>query len=259
MNTKLTSQFILAIAISFIFTACGSNEKKADSTADSSATKMDSTKPAMQETVGGAVKVAPNLYKLLTDTMGIQIIEATYNPGDSSALHSHADYAIYVIEGGTAEFTGKDGTKMTQDMKTGMENIRAAEVHSVKNVGKTTVKVLLVETTRPQGAAPVADPLDATKVAANRYKLIKDSLGLRIIEATYKPGESSVMHSHPDLALYVISGGSNTEFTGKDGKKQMMQMKSGMASVTPASTHSVKNMSKETTKVLLVEVNRPQK
>ena len=259
MNTKLTSQFILAIAISFFFIACGSNDNKGgDKTTDTTtAAKTDSTKPA-EASVPDAVKANPNLYKVLADTMGIRVLEATYMPGDSSVMHSHTDYALYVIDGGAAEFTGKDGAKMVNNMKSGMENIRGAEVHSVKNVGKTPVKVVIVETTRPQGAG-AANPLDATKVAANRYKLIKDSLGLRIIEATYKPGESSVMHSHPDLALYVISGGGNTEFTGKDGKKNVMQMKAGTAGITPASTHSVKNTGKETTKVLLVEVNRPEK
>ncbi|HSZ87134.1 MAG TPA: cupin domain-containing protein [Puia sp.] len=258
MNTKLTGQFILAIAISFFFIACGSNDNKGDKTTDTAtAAKTDSVKP-VEASVPDAVKAAPNLYKVLADTMGIRVLEATYMPGDSSVMHSHPDYALYVIDGGAAEFTGKDGTKMVSNMKSGMENIRGAEVHSVKNIGKTSVKVLMVETTRPQGTG-AANPLDATKVAANRYKLIKDSLGLRIIEATYKPGESSVMHSHPDLALYVISGGGNTEFTGKDGKKNLMQMKPGMAAITPTTAHSVKNMSKETTKVLLVEVNRPEK
>ena len=83
--------------------------------------------------------------------MGIRVLEANYKPGDSSALHSHPDYALYVINGGTAEFTGKDGKKMVNEMKSGMENIRAEEVHSVKNTGKTTIKVLLVEVNRPMG------------------------------------------------------------------------------------------------------------
>ncbi|MBS1934435.1 MAG: cupin domain-containing protein [Bacteroidetes bacterium] len=260
MTTKLTGQFILAIAISFTFVACGGGEKKADETkaADTaSAAKTDTTKAAAAPTVADAVTAAPAFYKLLQDTMGIRVIEATYKPGDSSALHSHADYAVYAIEGGAAEFIGKDGAKMMSEMKTGDENIRAAEVHSVKNTGKTTMKVLLVETTRPQGSV-AADPLDATKVASKEYKLAKDSLGIRIINVTYKPGEVSAMHSHPDLAMYVLSA-SKAEFTGKDGKKQVHDLKPGMAMIVPADTHSVKNVGSTTAKVLLVEINRPQK
>jgi quercetin dioxygenase-like cupin family protein len=258
MNTKLTSQLILVFAISFLFVACGSGDNKtSDKSADSTSTaKADSAKPA-EAPVPDAVKADPNLYKVLADSMGIRILEATYKAGDSSVMHSHPDYALYVIDGGAAEFTGKDGGKMVNNMQSGSENIRGAEVHSVKNVSTKTIKVIIVETTRSQGAT-TQDPLDATKVAANRYKLMKDSLGLRIIEATYKPGESSAMHSHPDLAMYVISP-SKAEFTGKDGKKEVMDLKAGQAAIVPASTHTVKNVGKTTAKVLLVEVNRPAK
>ena len=83
-------------------------------------------------------------------------------------------------------------------------------------------------------------------------------MGLRVLEANYKPGQSSAMHSHPDLALYVISGGS-AEFTGKDGKKIKEELQTGMSRVVPAATHSVKNIGKTKVKVLLVEVNRPMK
>jgi quercetin dioxygenase-like cupin family protein len=259
MNTRLTSQFFLAILVSFLFIACGGdNDKKADeakATDSAAAVKSDSVKPAPQETIMDDVKAAPNLYKLLQDTLGIRLVEANYKPGDSSAMHSHADYALYVIEGGSAEFTGKDGSRNMNEMKTGMENIRAEEVHSVKNIGKTNIKVLLVEVTRPRGTAPAVS-LDATKVASDRYKLKMDTLGLRIIEAEYKPGQSSAMHSHPDLAMYVISG-SSSEFTAKDGKKNVMELKTGMSAIVPATTHSVKNIGKATAKVLLVEVNRP--
>ena len=74
---------------------------------------------------------------------------STYKPGQSSALHSHPDNAIYAISGGTAEFTAKDGTKRTLELKTGMSMINPGGVHSVKNTGKTTLKVLLVEVNRP--------------------------------------------------------------------------------------------------------------
>jgi quercetin dioxygenase-like cupin family protein len=86
---------------------------------------------------------------VLTDSAGIRILEATYNPGDSSALHSHPDNAVYTISGGKATFYGKDGSKAENEMKSGTSLIRGAEVHSVKNTGKTPLKVMLVEVSRP--------------------------------------------------------------------------------------------------------------
>jgi quercetin dioxygenase-like cupin family protein len=261
MRFKPTNQIILAIFISVLAIACGQGEKKTDDskTADSaSMTKTETAKTAAPDASIDAVTAAPNLYKTLKDTLGIRIVEADYKPGDSSAIHSHPDYALYVIEGGKTEFTAKDGSKMVAEMQSKVENIRPAEFHSVKNIGKTEVKVLLVEVNRPMGASSSDASMNASKVAPDLYKVKKDTMGIRILEATYKPGQSSAMHSHPDLALYVISGGT-TEFTGKDGKKAKWELKTGVSMIVPADTHSVKNIGKTTTKVLLVEINRPMK
>jgi len=165
---------------------------------------------------------------------------------------------LYVIQGGKAEFIGKDGNKMDVEMKMADENIRAAEVHSVKNTGKTEMKVLMAEVSRPVGTTSFDASMDASKIAGNLYKVMKDTMGIRILHATYKPGQSSAMHSHPDLVLYVLSGGK-VEFTEKDGKKIKSELKTGMSAIVPADTHSVKNIGSTTARVLLVEVNRPMK
>ncbi|HEY4937324.1 MAG TPA: cupin domain-containing protein [Puia sp.] len=261
MRSKPTSQIMLAIFISLLVFACGQSANKTDdskTTDSASTTKSDTAQTAAPVATADAVTAAPNLYKTLQDTLGIRIVEADYKPGDSSAIHSHPDYALYVIQGGKTEFTAKDGNKMAAEMQSAEENIRPAEVHSVKNIGKTEVKVLLVEVNRPMGATSFDASMSASKIAPDLYKVMKDTMGIRILHATYKPGQSSAMHSHPDLVLYVISGGT-TEFTGKDGKKVKMDLKTGMSRIVPADTHSVKNIGKATVKVLLVEVNRPMK
>ena len=261
MKRKINRLFLLALGISMALIACNQGDKKEESssTTDStSITKTDTVQQVTQDAAIDAVKAAPDLYKIISDTMGIRLLEATYKPGESSALHSHPDYALYVIDGGTAEFTGKDGTKRTSDMKSGMEIVRPAEVHSVKNTGKTTIKVLLVEVNRPMGTTSMDPAMDAAKVAPNLYKVKADTLGIRIVEATYKPGQSSALHAHPDNAVYAINGGT-AEFTEKDGTKQTNELKTGLSMITPGGTHSVKNTGKTTMKILLVEVNRPAK
>src|SRR6185436_2272420 len=156
MKKRNRIQFILAFAILLAF-ACNS-DKKEESTetpaADTTAT-TEAAPPAPVETTPDAVKAAPNLYKVLSDSAGIRILEATYNPGDSSALHTHADNAAYALSGGTATFFGRDGSKVENEMKTGTAFIRGAETHSVKNTGKTPLKVLLVEVSRPAQTAAI--------------------------------------------------------------------------------------------------------
>jgi quercetin dioxygenase-like cupin family protein len=98
--------------------------------------------------------------------------------------------------------------------------------------------------------------LDAIKVASKFYKLVQDSLNMRIIKVDYKPGAESALHSHPDLVMYVISP-AKAEFTAKDGTKRVMALDKGMTMIIPADTHSVKNVGNTEAKVLLIEVNRP--
>jgi quercetin dioxygenase-like cupin family protein len=255
MNQKINSQFVLVLGISFALIACNQQDKKAEPAATDTTAKTEPVQPAAQDAKVDAVKAAPDLYKVLSDTLGIRILEATYKPGDSSAMHYHPDYAIYAAQGGTATFYGKDGAKMEAEMKTGLILVKPAEFHSVKNTGKTTIKVILFEVNRPAGAMPHGD-MDAVKIAGNLYKVAADTLGIRVLLINYKPGQSSAMHSHPDNALYVTDAGK-AEFTDKDGKKTVAELKKGMTMIGPAESHSVKNIGTTTMKAILVEVSRP--
>jgi quercetin dioxygenase-like cupin family protein len=237
MKKRNKSQFLVALGILLTMLACNQADKKEEPTEATDSTNTEAAQPVVQDAVPDAIKAAPGLYKVLNDTMGIRIVEASYKPGDSSVLHSHPDNAIYAVAGGTATFYGKDGTKMESEMKTGTTNIRPGEVHSVKNTGRTPIKVILVEVNRPAQTTSPDAATDATKVAPALYKLKSDTLGIRLIEINYKPGQSSAMHSHGDQALYVTEGGKG-EFTGKDGTKNVMEFKKGMSMVVPGDRHS---------------------
>ncbi len=257
MNQQIKTRLFLVLGISIALAACNQSGKKEVDLKTTDSTVNTKTE-AVQTDVPDAVQAAPGLYKVAADTMGIRILEATYNPGDSSALHSHPDYAIYAAQGGTATFYGKDGTKIENEMKTGTIMIKPGESHSVKNTGKTSLKVILVEVRRPMGTMTWDAANDAAKVAGNLYKVAADTMSIRVLEISYKPGQSSALHSHPDNALYVIEG-SKGEFTDKDGKKTVVELKKGMMMIGPAETHSVKNVGTTTMKAILVEVSRPRK
>ena len=201
------------------------------------------------------VSVAPNFYKLVADSLGVRMVEVTYKPGDSSALHWHPDYAIYAIEGGSATFYAKDGTRTDIVLKAGQSLVHPGEWHSVKNNGKTNIHVMLVEPNTTGAEATMDANTDAVKVAPNLYKTVADSLGLRIVEVNYKPGQEAAMHSHPDHTLYVIDGGTGT-FTDKDGKTMELTMTKGMTMIVPGGTHSVKNTGKTTLRAILVEIKK---
>lgn len=260
MNQKMISQYLLAISFFLACMACNQDEKKEEEKkADSSSTAVkEITPPPTAELSIDATTHAPNLYKLMSDSLGIRVVLATYKPGDSSVMHSHPDNAFYTIAGGKGEFIDKDGKKTEMELKTGMSNINSYQMHSVKNIGKSTMKVLLVEVNRPKEIVSSDPATDATKVAGNNYKLVMDSLGIRIIEVNYKPGQVSAFHAHPDYAVYVVEGGSAV-LTDKDGKKNANVVKTGAAWINGADAHSGKNTGSKSFKLILVEVNRPRK
>jgi len=96
-----------------------------------------------------------------------------------------------------------------------------------------------------------------TAISPDLYKQLFDTLNIRILQGIYKPGDSSIMHAHPDFALYVLEG-STVELTSMDGNKQNIEFKKDMAIVLPATTHSAKNIGKSTLRLIVVEVNRPR-
>ncbi|HSU28427.1 MAG TPA: cupin domain-containing protein [Chitinophagaceae bacterium] len=244
-----------AMIIAPLFISCNSKDKKKDANATDTTKQTTTTTSTDDKTNMDDVTVAPNFYKLVADSLGIRMVEVMYKPGDSSALHWHPDYAIYAIEGGTATFYAKDGTRTDIVLKAGQALIHAGEWHSVKNNGKTNIHVMLVEPSRTGAEATMDASMDAVKVAPNLYKTLADTLGLRILQVNYKPGQESAMHSHPEQALYVTESGTG-EFTDKDGSKKVINLTKGMAVIVPGGTHSVKNIGKTTMRAILVEVKR---
>ena len=97
-----------------------------------------------------------------------------------------------------------------------------------------------------------------TAISPNLYRKLADTLNIRMVEGVYKPGDSSIMHAHPDFAMYVLEG-SMVELKAADGSRQNVEFKTGMAVVMPAATHSAKNIGKQTLKLIAVEVDRPRK
>jgi beta-alanine degradation protein BauB len=75
----------------------------------------------------------------------VRVLEATLKPGDKEKLHSHPAYVIYVIEGGKVRTHGVDGSVVEADFKTGDVIYRDPVTHWAENIGKTTIRLELVE------------------------------------------------------------------------------------------------------------------
>lgn len=87
----------------------------------------------------------PKECAVLQDTLNAKMTMVTLVPGAVLQPHTHHPFMVYVLEGGMLE-TATNGTSTKFELTTGL-HFKSPEmgVHSDKNIGKTTIKFLLVE------------------------------------------------------------------------------------------------------------------
>lgn len=148
LNNKLP---LLTFVIIFIIGCTNQSQSNDGEIADTTSTRKTKTNtPPLFDTSRSVTTISPNLYRPLADTLNIRMLQGTYKPGDSSIMHGHPDFALYVLEGSTVELTAEDGSKQTIDFKKDMAVILPATTHSAKNIGKATLRLLVVEVNRPR-------------------------------------------------------------------------------------------------------------
>lgn len=149
MKQKNDASILLAFFLAFSITGCNEQPKKEESpktdTSKTEAAKLPAYDPAMDP-----INVEAAFAKVLADTLNVKLYEVTLKPGDSAGLHTHPDYTLYVLQGGTLKIYRKEGEPQVNELQAGMGVIFPGETHSGKNVGSTTVKLLVSDIYRPR-------------------------------------------------------------------------------------------------------------
>ena len=92
------------------------------------------------------LKAAPNVYKkVLLENDQVRVIQIEFAPGETAAWHQHPDHILYVLSDGKVEITDKGKPANVVEMKAGQALFMPAVTHMAKNVGTTTVKLLVME------------------------------------------------------------------------------------------------------------------
>lgn len=92
------------------------------------------------------VSVSPNLYTVLLENEQVRVVEYLLKPGQRDEWHTHPPKVSYVVEGGTLRITLKDGKSFIAEEKAGAASwMETLGLHFAENVGKTPVKIVLVE------------------------------------------------------------------------------------------------------------------
>jgi quercetin dioxygenase-like cupin family protein len=95
---------------------------------------------------------------------------------------------------------------------------------------------------------------DPMKVVKNVYKFIMENDRVRVLEASFKPGDKAIMHDHPDHLVYVLSDGKIN--LKSSGKTDLLDLKKGQAVFLKAQSHEAENTGKTDLHLLVVELKK---
>jgi quercetin dioxygenase-like cupin family protein len=123
-----------------------SNADTVSKIATNESSSMPAYDPAMDPLTVGA-----EFSKKLGDTLNIKMYEMTLKPGDSAKVHTHPDHTFYVLQGGKLAVTFQGKGRQVLDLKPGMAAINGSLSDAARNVGNTTIKMLIHDIYRPRG------------------------------------------------------------------------------------------------------------
>ncbi|MBC7674309.1 MAG: cytoplasmic protein [Polaromonas sp.] len=93
-----------------------------------------------------AVVVSPDRFRVLLDNEHVRVLEYTLRPGERDQWHTHPAKVSYVVDGGELRIHLADGTSFLSSEPKGTAEWREAlPRHFAENVGKTPVRIVLVE------------------------------------------------------------------------------------------------------------------
>ena len=92
-----------------------------------------------------AVKVAPEVYKVLFENERVRLLEVRMEPGGRTEMHSHPDTLIYGLSGAKVNFTAPSGEVAELEVPAGETTWMEATEHATDNVGGAAVHALLIE------------------------------------------------------------------------------------------------------------------
>ncbi len=83
--------------------------------------------------------------KEVTKNEKVRVYEVIFKPGDEAPSIERPFRVIRALRGGTFQLTYPDGKKETSRFKNGEVRLAERATYSVKNIGKTTVHLYIVE------------------------------------------------------------------------------------------------------------------
>jgi quercetin dioxygenase-like cupin family protein len=199
--------------------------------------------------------VSPEVYKVLLDNEDVKVLEVTFDVGKGDKMHDHDPVTFYVLQGGKARVTMPDGTVNERQVPTGFTGHNSeAQRHQVTNIGDDQIKILLIERKRSESSVEKMQELILPEeVSPEVYKVLLENDDVKVLEVTFAPGQSDLMHEHGVLTYYGIKGGK-LQNTLPDGTVREMEAPDGFVGHGDKIVkHQMKNVGTDTARFILVE------
>ena len=97
---------------------------------------------------------------------------------------------------------------------------------------------------------------DPVKVDPAHHKVEIDNADVRVLRITIAPDEKAPLHEHPNSVAVFLAGGTN-RLTPPGQKPTENPQQRGDVALTTAGQHTVENIGKTRTEVILVELKKP--
>ena len=200
-------------------------------------------------------EVSPDVYKVLLDNEDVKVLEVTFEPGQSDNMHDHYPVTFYLLQGGKAQVTLPDGTVNEGEFPTGFTGHNTEKVrHQVKNIGETTIKILLVERKKSHPTSESIEKLILPEeVSPDVYQVVLENDDVKVLNVTFAPGQGDNVHEHGVITYYGIKGGK-LQNTLADGTVKEMEVPDGFVGHgNNIVKHQMENVGDDTVKVIIVE------
>tara|TARA_A100001037_G_C15149413_1_gene638232 strand:+ start:3714 stop:4418 length:705 start_codon:yes stop_codon:yes gene_type:complete len=199
--------------------------------------------------------VSPDVYKVLLENDDIKVLEVTFEPGQSDKMHDHYPATVYIMQGGNAQVTLPDGSINEIRPPTGLIVHNPGKPrHQVKNIGDNIIKIILFERKTTHTISGAEKKLILPEeVSPDVYQVMFEDDEVKVLMATFAPGQSDKMHEHAVISYYAVKGGK-LKNTLPDGTVKEMEVADGFVGHGSSIVkHQMQNAGEDTVQVLIVE------
>jgi len=195
----------------------------------------------------------PGHYTAEFENDAVRILRIKYGPGDESILHYHPRSVAVFLTDANSRMTMGDGSSADVSVPAGTVIFNEPGEHQPKNIGDTPWEVVEVELKGSGSGGEAAGGPDPTVVDPDHYTTEFENDAVRVVRISYGPGETSVMHNHPDgVAVFLTD--QLVEMTSPDGSSMEMPASAGEAMFVPGGQHLPRNLSDSALELVLIEL-----